>query len=249
MGVTLTIILSVLVPCIVSETTDLAPWLAECVVRWGARQIGVPEKTARYEEEWLADLEEVSGRPRVPGKITKLAWACGTVARSVPALRLQFAREADALVAQVHAGTVAVSALAEQVRQLTDAHGRRRGRSAPVAMLLAAAVARLGVALAAELAENLWDLGLKTEAFRFTAQWLRFERIRERQPQDVLVFFQRLLRNRPGDREELQLLITEAIDQWSWINKHRAQEMLGKMVTHARFRDHELIHDHGAPGA
>jgi GAF domain len=75
---------AVLVPLIVSEAGDLAPSLARWLLRWGARRIGQADKARRYEEEWLADLE------RVPGKLTKLAHACGVLAISVPRLRAQF---------------------------------------------------------------------------------------------------------------------------------------------------------------
>jgi hypothetical protein len=75
---------AVLVPVLVSEAGDLAPSLARWLLRWGARRIGQADKARRYEEEWLADLE------RVPGKVTKLAHACGVLALSVPRLRAQF---------------------------------------------------------------------------------------------------------------------------------------------------------------
>jgi hypothetical protein len=75
---------AVFVPLLVSEAGDLAPSLARWLLRWGAGQIGQAEKAKRYEEEWLADLE------RVPGKVTKVAHACGVVAFSVPRLRAQF---------------------------------------------------------------------------------------------------------------------------------------------------------------
>jgi hypothetical protein len=75
---------AVLVPLIVSEAGDLAPSLARWLLRWGSRRIDHGDRAGRYEEEWLADLE------RVPGKVTKLAHACGVVALSVPRLRAQF---------------------------------------------------------------------------------------------------------------------------------------------------------------
>jgi GAF domain len=77
---------AVLVPLLVSEAGDLAPSLARWLLRWGARHIGQVDQASRYEEEWLADLE------RVPGKVTKLAHACGVVALSVPRLRAHFRR-------------------------------------------------------------------------------------------------------------------------------------------------------------
>jgi hypothetical protein len=80
------ILFAVLVPLLVGEARDLAPSLATRLLRWGARSIGQPHQAERFEEEWLADLE------RVPGKVTKLAHACGVVALSVPRLRAQYRR-------------------------------------------------------------------------------------------------------------------------------------------------------------
>lgn len=80
------LLFALLVPLLVSEAGDLAPSLARWLLRWGARRIGQSDQTQRYEEEWLADLE------RVPGKVTKLAHACGVVALSMPRLRAQFRR-------------------------------------------------------------------------------------------------------------------------------------------------------------
>lgn len=76
----------IVIPLLVNEAGDVAPCLARCLLRWGARRIGQPGQAKRYEEEWLADLE------RVPGKVTKLAHACGVVMTSVPRLRAQFRR-------------------------------------------------------------------------------------------------------------------------------------------------------------
>lgn len=80
------VLFAVLVPVLVSEAGDLAPSLARWLLRWGAGRIGQADLAKRYEEEWLADLE------RVPGKVTKLAHACGVVALSVPRLHAQFRR-------------------------------------------------------------------------------------------------------------------------------------------------------------
>src|SRR6266516_4256354 len=75
---------AVLIPLLVNEAGDLGPSLARRLLRWGARHIGQPDQAKRYEEEWLADLD------RIPGKLTKLAHACGVLVRSVPRLRAQF---------------------------------------------------------------------------------------------------------------------------------------------------------------
>jgi hypothetical protein len=78
----------VLIPLLVNEAGDLVPSLARCLLRWGARHIGQADQAERYEEEWLADLD------RIPGKLTKLAHACGVLVRSVPCLRAQFRPQA-----------------------------------------------------------------------------------------------------------------------------------------------------------
>lgn len=83
-GTLVTIVLAVVVPLLVNEASDVAPWLAGRLVRWGARHLGPHADIERYEEEWSADLE------RVPGKLTKLAHACLVVGWSVPRMRRQF---------------------------------------------------------------------------------------------------------------------------------------------------------------
>ncbi len=93
-SVAIFVVLAVLLPLALAESVELAPWLASRLVRWGAKRLGVPEKTERYEEEWLADLESL------PGKLTKVCWACGVVLWSVPRLRLQFQRRAKAQIAK-----------------------------------------------------------------------------------------------------------------------------------------------------
>ncbi len=78
------LLFAIMIPLIVNEAGDLAQSLARRLLRWGARRIGRADRAERYEEEWLADLE------RVPGGLTKLAYACGIVVWSVPRLRAQF---------------------------------------------------------------------------------------------------------------------------------------------------------------
>ena len=78
------LLFAVLIPLLVNEAGDLAPSLARCLLRWGARRIGRADQAERYEEERLADLE------RVPGKLIKLIHACGVLIRSVRPLRAQF---------------------------------------------------------------------------------------------------------------------------------------------------------------
>lgn len=78
------LLFAVLVPLLVGEARDLAPSRARWLLQWGARRIGQPDQAKRYEEEWLADLEQV------PGKMVMLVHAFGIVIKSVPRLRSQF---------------------------------------------------------------------------------------------------------------------------------------------------------------
>ena len=70
----------VLLPLLLAEFGDWCPWLAERIVRWSARRLGLPTASIRYEEEWLANLNEV------PGKLSRLAAAL-EYAVSVPRMR------------------------------------------------------------------------------------------------------------------------------------------------------------------
>ncbi|MBR7834169.1 hypothetical protein KDL01_12915 [Actinospica durhamensis] len=82
------VVVVVILPVALNESAELSGWLAKRLVRWGARRLGAPEEIARYEEEWLADLAQV------PGKITKVGYACGVLMWSVPRLRSQVRRRA-----------------------------------------------------------------------------------------------------------------------------------------------------------
>jgi hypothetical protein len=73
----------IVVPFAVNEAGELAPWLAGRMVQWGASLLGTQKARERYAEEWAANLE------RVPGKLTKLAWACGLLLWSAPRMRAQ----------------------------------------------------------------------------------------------------------------------------------------------------------------
>lgn len=78
------VLFAIMIPLLVNETGELARALARYLLRWGAGRIGRADQAERYEEEWLADLE------RIPGSLTRVAYACGVVVRSVPRLRAQF---------------------------------------------------------------------------------------------------------------------------------------------------------------
>lgn len=91
------LLLGLLLPLALNEAGDIGGWLACVVLTWGAKRLGAPERTERYTEEWLADLE------RVPGKLTKLMFALSVVTWSVPRLRWQFAqrRRTERLIAEL----------------------------------------------------------------------------------------------------------------------------------------------------
>jgi hypothetical protein len=67
---------AILLPLLLSEFTELSPWLAECLVRRAARRIPEQER-ADWEAEWLAELASKRGR------LFKLLWAL----RRLPLLR------------------------------------------------------------------------------------------------------------------------------------------------------------------
>jgi len=71
----------ILLPVVLAETGELAPWLARRCLEWGSRRLSDEQARERYCEEWHSDLE------RVPGKITKLGYAATVVLLAVPRLR------------------------------------------------------------------------------------------------------------------------------------------------------------------
>jgi hypothetical protein len=62
------------IPLLLAEFGDWCPWMAAWIVRWAARHLGDPASCQRYEEEWIANLNEV------PGKLTRLLAAFGYLA-------------------------------------------------------------------------------------------------------------------------------------------------------------------------
>lgn len=63
--------LLIAVPLMLSEFTEVSPWLALRLIRACARMLRDQESADRFIEEWGAELE------RIPGKLTKLAYALG----------------------------------------------------------------------------------------------------------------------------------------------------------------------------
>lgn len=68
------LITAVALPLLLTEFGDWCPWLAARLVRWAARRLGDPASCKRYEEEWIANLNEV------PGKLARLVAAFGYLA-------------------------------------------------------------------------------------------------------------------------------------------------------------------------
>jgi hypothetical protein len=69
--------LEILVPlvlgAVINEVIDVCPWLARKLVRWSAQRITDASMAERYEEEWLAGLEDR------PGKLLQLISAISIV--------------------------------------------------------------------------------------------------------------------------------------------------------------------------
>jgi hypothetical protein len=75
------VIISVfVVPLLLSEFSELSPWLARHLLIWGAARLGALHQSERYREEWLAGLDDV------PGKLTKLVKALSIVGYTVPVM-------------------------------------------------------------------------------------------------------------------------------------------------------------------
>ncbi|MFB8402195.1 hypothetical protein [Streptomyces sp. NPDC055912] len=74
-------VISLLVGLFLAEGTEIAPWMARRILRVAAHRIGSPEATSRYEEEWLALLDER------PGKLLKLLLAVNILVFATPRLR------------------------------------------------------------------------------------------------------------------------------------------------------------------
>jgi hypothetical protein len=68
------LITAVALPLLLTEFGDWCPWLAARLVHWAARHLGDPASCRRYEEEWIANLNEV------PGKLARLVAAFGYLA-------------------------------------------------------------------------------------------------------------------------------------------------------------------------
>ena len=77
MRVAVSILLLVFVPLLLQEFGELAPWMAERLLKRGTRWLP-PAYRSRYQQDWLGELDAI------PGQITKLAFAFRVLVR-VPA--------------------------------------------------------------------------------------------------------------------------------------------------------------------
>jgi hypothetical protein len=84
-GVVAFVVTAVALSLLLSEFGDWCPWLATWIVRWAAGCLGDPLACRRYEEEWIANLNEV------PGKLTRLVVAFGYLA-CLPRMRRSISR-------------------------------------------------------------------------------------------------------------------------------------------------------------
>ena len=80
------VLLAIMLPLVLNEVGELSPWLAKRLLCWGAKLLGSQEDNERYGEDWLANLD------CIPGKLTKLLWACSLLLWGVPRLRIQISR-------------------------------------------------------------------------------------------------------------------------------------------------------------
>ena len=79
----------VVIPLLLAEFTELAPWLAERLTLRAARRLRSRTERERYSEEWLADVRFA------PGKVTKLVVAAGHYIASVRLTLAPARREPD----------------------------------------------------------------------------------------------------------------------------------------------------------
>lgn len=98
------VVTAIILPLVVGEFSELAPWVARKLLAWGARQLPTQEQSQRYQEEWLAGIDDV------PGKLVKLAKALSIVCYTVPMLNCHvngnryswpIRRAADILISRV----------------------------------------------------------------------------------------------------------------------------------------------------
>lgn len=79
-GVIVFVVTALVVPLLLAEFGDWCPWVATRIVRWAAGRLGDPASCQRYEEEWVANLNEV------PGRLTRLLAAFSYLA-CMPVMR------------------------------------------------------------------------------------------------------------------------------------------------------------------
>jgi hypothetical protein len=135
------VLTAVLLPLAVSEFRDWCPRLATGLTRWAARRLGDRQARARYEEEWVANLNEV------PGKLSPLVSAVGYLV-AVPRMRWTLRRAPEAVTAkprQLPPPACPLTARGGELAALDGLLAHRRKKSRDAVALTAAINGMAGV--------------------------------------------------------------------------------------------------------
>ena len=85
-GVVVFVVVAIALPLLLAEFGDWCPWLADRIVRWAAGRLRDTTACQRYEEEWIANLNEI------PGRLARLVAAFGYMA-CVPSMRRSISQQ------------------------------------------------------------------------------------------------------------------------------------------------------------
>lgn len=115
------VVLWVILPLALAEAVLVGPWLAERLLRWGAR--GLPEAyQERYVEDWLGELDAV------PGSLWKVAFAVQVLVRVPATQRALTGRDALWVLAAKRLLTLAITGVLVVLQVLVRQLGRLSGR-------------------------------------------------------------------------------------------------------------------------
>jgi hypothetical protein len=143
-------------PLAVSEFRDWCPRLATRLARWAARCLGDLQARTRYEEEWVANLNEV------PGKLSPLVSAVGYLV-AVPRMRCTLRRAPEALTTKPRQLPTPTFPLTVRVGELAAldsllAHRRKKGGDAAALTAVIKGIAGVGkTTLALHWAQRIKD--------------------------------------------------------------------------------------------
>jgi hypothetical protein len=108
-----TVVSLMVLPLMLSEFSEVSPWLARRLLSWAAGRLADKRKAERYREEWLAGLQDV------PGKLTKLVKALSIVSYWVPVMHWRANRAAYLWpTRRIFDGLWAVAARSKRQRRL-----------------------------------------------------------------------------------------------------------------------------------